>query len=569
MKSFVSAILVGLSLNLHAQSVEITDLYRDEVAVEAFNLSRDATIQIEGLGAVFNEDWNTLVGYGWIVESSTRKVVWHLFDYMKDKNIDTGGEFEFSLDLDLKKGNYELYYTVARTNDNWNNDWNSWSVRSFDDVVDRIFDSRSSRKFRSGTMDDMYLRVRSSSISPSSMKDLMYEQVESAIISFNKVLDDQSFQKGFSLSDDTDIRIYALGEGRKKETFDYFWIYDAVTREPVFELTYDNTEFAGGAKKNLKFDEIVKLRKGSYIASYVSDDSHSYEKWNALPPDDPYFWGATIWPASEQDRRNVIPFKAPKTMSPVVDLTRIRDDETVSQGIRVKEIVDVRILCLGEGTSTMVDFGWILNANSREKVWKMRLHDTDHAGGAEKNRKISEVITLDKGDYIVYYTTDDSHSYNDWNSTQPHEPKMWGITLWATKDSDVSKIESFNPSEFRSKNSLAEILMVRDDEYIRESFTLDRDGDVRILALGEGSSGDMYDYGYIRDETGRTIWEMDYYDSDHAGGARKNREFNEKISLRKGTYSVTYRTDGSHSYGDWNASPPPNEEMWGILILKD
>lgn len=572
MKPFLFTISAFLCLSTSAQSIVLDDLYPEEVASAGFYLNADSKVKIEGTGSVFYEDWKAIVYYGWIIDSDTREAVWHLFDEFKDSDFrDSSGQLDFSLDMDLKKGNYELYFAAAHSNGNDWNDWgNTWAVRNFDDVINRIFDSRDRRKYRSGYSDDFYIRVSSDKLKRVDLDELLEKKAESAIVSFNRVGDDESLKEGFSLTDRTDLRIYSIGEADKDETFDYLWIYNARTREPVFEMEYDNTDFAGGAKKNIVFDEVVTLDAGDYIASYASDDSHSYEKWNALPPDDPSFWGATIWPANENDRDNVVAFREPKTLKPLVDLTRVRDDELVSQGITLSREMDIRILCLGEGAGDgMADYGWIMDANSREKVWKMRESRTDHAGGARKNRKISEVISLPKGDYIVYYATDDSHSYNDWNSARPHEEEMWGITLWATDDSDVRNVTSFDPRDFVNENSLVEILMVRDDEYIRESFTVDQDMDVRILALGEGTDGEMHDYGYIKDESGRTIWEMEYRDSDWAGGASKNREFNDRIFLEKGTYRVIYRTDGSHSYGDWNSRPPTDEEMWGIMILKE
>ncbi|MEP1096867.1 MAG: hypothetical protein ABJG78_17245 [Cyclobacteriaceae bacterium] len=572
MKTTLLTIAILIAMTSNSQSIMLDDVYPEEVASEGFTLTSNSNVKIEGIGSVFYEDWKAIVYYGWIIDSKTRKVVWHLFDEMKDQDFrESDGQIDFNVDVDLKKGDYEAYFAAAYSNGNDWNDWgNTWAVKNFNDVVNKIFDSRDRQKYRSSYSDDFYMRVSSENLRKVDMSELLNKNLSNSILSFNRMGDSESEKKGFSLTSETDVRVYSIGEGSRGETFDYLWIYDARTREVVFELEYDNTDFAGGAEKNLKFDEIITLDAGDYIASYSSDGSHSYEKWNALPPDDPQFWGATIWPASESDSKNVVAFREPKTLKPLVDLTRVRDDELLSKGFSIKREMDVRVLCLGEeGSDGMADYGWIMNANTRDKVWQMKEYRSDHAGGASKNRKVSEVITLPAGDYIVYYSTDGSHAYNDWNSTRPHEEEMWGITIWATDESDLRNVTAFEPSEFVNKNSLVEILMVRDDEYIRESFTLDEDTDVRILAIGEGSDGDMHDYGYIRDESGRTVWEMEYRDSDHAGGSSKNREFNERLTLRKGTYRVTYRSDGSHSYGRWNASPPSDPEMWGLQIVKE
>lgn len=77
----------------------------------------------------------------------------------------------------------------------------------------------------------------------------------------------------------------------------------------------------------------------------------------------------------------------------------------------------------------------------------------------------------------------------------------------------------------------------------------------------------MYDYGWIENEQGRIIWEMTYRKTSHAGGAKKNRLFNDTVYLEAGTYYVYYETDGSHSYNDWNSTPPDNPELYGITVL--
>jgi hypothetical protein len=55
---------------------------------------------------------------------------------------------------------------------------------------------------------------------------------------------------------------------------------------------------------------------------------------------------------------------------------------------------------------------------------------TFHAGGGRKNRIVNTTILLDKGEYILRYQSDDSHSFNDWNTEPPDDPSMWGITIY-------------------------------------------------------------------------------------------------------------------------------------------
>jgi hypothetical protein len=108
---------------------------------------------------------------------------------------------------------------------------------------------------------------------------------------------------------------------------------------------------------------------------------------------------------------------------------------------------------------------------------------------------------------------------------------------------------------------------VGDNEIRTAGFTLTRPADIRVYALGEGQGGEMYDFGLIADAaTGRPVWEMEYSETDHAGGGQKNRIVDRVLSLDAGNYLVQYRSDGSHSYDDWNTEPPDDKEAWGITV---
>jgi len=109
--------------------------------------------------------------------------------------------------------------------------------------------------------------------------------------------------------------------------------------------------------------------------------------------------------------------------------------------------------------------------------------------------------------------------------------------------------------------------MVGDNEDEGERFTLESNGKVRVYAIGEGQDGEMHDFAWIEKAgSGRVVWEMTYRMTDHAGGARKNRVFNDAISLDAGEYVVKYVSDGSHSFQRWNASPPSDVMNWGVTV---
>jgi hypothetical protein len=99
-------------------------------------------------------------------------------------------------------------------------------------------------------------------------------------------------------------------------------------------------------------------------------------------------------------------------------------------------------------------------------------------------------------------------------------------------------------------------------------FHLDRPTRVHIIALGEGIEPDMADYGWIENtHTSEVVWALTWCNSRGAGGASKNRLFDGEIVLEGGDYAAHFKTDHSHAWNDWNATPPENAAMWGMTVL--
>jgi hypothetical protein len=393
---------------------------------------------------------------------------------------------------------------------------------------------------------------------------------DEAIVSIRKVGDREYVERGFELKRPMQIHIYALGEARKDGVYDYGWISNVETGERVWRLTYEDSYHGGGAKKNRVVDSVFEAPAGKYVAVYGTDDSHSYDMWNAAPPFDPTFWGMTIRAENEGDVRytSTFEYERRELERVVVDLTEIGDDEYVRKGFTLKKPMELRVYALGEGRDgEMFDYGWIVDANTHERVWEMNYHDTEHAGGGEKNRVFDDVIHFDAGNYVVYYATDGSHSFPHWNTAPPMDRKRWGVTVMGTEGFDHDSVAEY--SEENDGSYIVRLTEMGDDEYRHETFELDRDTKVHVHALGESVDGRMYDYGWIEDaETGRVVWEMTYRKTRHAGGAKKNRLFSDTILLEKGKYKVYYETDGSHSFRHWNASKPYEPENWGIALRR-
>ena len=544
--------------------VEIKNIRPEKVRYSGFELNKDQEIQIETTAffAEGRKNHNVFLTNAWILDSESREIVWEMADYYPKKRRHE--KIEINESVKLKKGKYELYYSSFPYFDNWD-------IEGIGDLIHVIFDGIFDRDHR----DDEYSRFKISiygdgkQLSKDEIHELHNRINEKAIVALNSMRDDRYEKRGFTLDREMDLRIYALGEIQEDGNYDYGWIIDADTREKVWNMDYENTFHAGGAKKNRMVDEVISLPAGNYAAIFVTDGSHSIRRWNSPPPYDALFWSITIH-AEDQSMANYasrFDYEDPPLQNVIVELTRMRDDEYQSKGFSLKEDMNIRVYALGEGRDgEMYDYGWIENAKTHKKVWKMRYRNTEHAGGGNKNRLYDDVIYLEKGNYILYYTTDGSHSYRDWNSSAPFDRKSWGITLMATdKNFDPDKVTEYNETE--DEDALVQMVRMRDDEYEKQRFSLDEDSEIHIYAIGEGRDGRMYDYGWIENaETGRIVWEMTYRKTEHAGGARKNRMFNDTIFLKEGDNIVYYENDGSHSYRDWNSRPPHHPKSWGITL---
>jgi hypothetical protein len=533
-----------------------------KVDIEAFKLDKETTITIEGTGGMLDRMGNDLLFYGWILDGKTREVVWSLLEEEDDQfyRYRNKGHFDFETKLTLVAGDYEVYYAAGLDSDNTNFEFN------LSDIADWIFSGDDRRNRENSKRYSKYSMTISTKGDDLIEKDI-YENVdlfsEDAFISVVRAGDDEFIRENFTVEKDVEFQIYGVGEQYDREQFDFAWIVNSKTYEKVWPTKYTRYKKAGGGKKNKIVSESIELPKGDYTFYYVTDDSHSFDNWNVLPPYDPQSWGVSIW----TDNKDVKKVKLKGEVDHfALRLTKARDDDYLSQAFKIEQDMDVRIYSIGErsGRYEMSDYGWIVDLESHEKIWEFRERNSEYAGGDNKNRMINEEIHLEKGNYMAYYVTDGSHSYRAWNAAPPLTPDLYGLSILA-ENPEHFKLK--DARDMQNNNILAQIVRVRNNAYDRENFSLRDDSKVRVYAIGEGDSDDMFDFGWIKNnETGKIVWEMTARNTDLAGGARKNKLFDGIIYLPAGEYTLYYESDGSHSFRNWNASAPHDQENYGISV---
>ncbi len=114
------------------------------------------------------------------------------------------------------------------------------------------------------------------------------------IVEIVEIGDNADKSAEFTLSQEQSVHVFAVGEGQDGEMFDYGWIEDERTGKRVWEMKQPETKPAGGAPKNRMINISVTLPAGKYKLRYKSDDSHSFDNWNAFPPAINY-WGIALY----------------------------------------------------------------------------------------------------------------------------------------------------------------------------------------------------------------------------------------------------------------------------------
>jgi CubicO group peptidase (beta-lactamase class C family) len=116
---------------------------------------------------------------------------------------------------------------------------------------------------------------------------------------------------------------------------------------------------------------------------------------------------------------------------------------------------------------------------------------------------------------------------------------------------------------------LARIGEVKDEAYERREFSLAQDSVLRVYAVGEGSGFGMTDFAGIEDVgTGELVWVMNYYETEAAGGAKKNRKVDIRLPLKAGRYRLHFKSDKGHCWEQWN-DQPPGDRFWGAALYRE
>ncbi|MEM1096608.1 MAG: hypothetical protein AAGJ10_18560, partial [Bacteroidota bacterium] len=304
----------------------------------------------------------------------------------------------------------------------------------------------------------------------------------------------------------------------------------------------------------------------------------------------PLFYGLTLRAIPARDSVHAVPFDPWGSRGPMAEITRVTNNQQLSTQIRLERPLKAIVAAMGEISSSVYDYGWIVDDRTGNTIWELSDDNSTWAGGNENNRMATAFLDLQAGTYTMHYRTDGSHAFNDFDDGAPDNEERWGITLFAldrmVTDEDFTVLqEAQRGASARVDTEIAETMLPRfdipqdrilvqhtelgDNASIEAPFSLYQSSELYIYALGELSFSVQYDYGWIvRADTRETVWEMTWDNTEAAGDDGRSRYFSGIITLPEGDYIVYFTTDFSHAYGSFGRDEPPNADAWGITIAR-
>lgn len=426
--------------------VSLHGLEGAEVRSQGFTLPRDMKVHVYARGAGHRNLGRgtmegTLFASGWILNAATREVVWQM------DGANTKRDWEYRIAdqyLDLPKGSYEVYFANHGFGQSllfaqWSRNIDRRSLGTERRDRPRGFlaafgaDEGSLLRHWRQQVGNYGLEVYLPGGDPAEVQTFEAPlHWRNRLVTLAATTDSGRWTQAFHLKKPLTLHVYAEGEGSGRTLVDHGWITDARSRERVWTMSMDKSQYAGGARKNRRQVETLQLPAGDYEATFLTDDSHSPADWNSQPPCDPGLYGLTLSVPQEADLA-AASLSKPLEWTPLAEVVRVGNREDRSTPLTLNTPQTLRLYAIAEADGDdMADEAWIEDASGK-RIWTMARSRTHHAGGSSKNRVADELITLPKGSYTLRVKTDDSHAYGHWNSDAPWDAEHYGLTVYRGK----------------------------------------------------------------------------------------------------------------------------------------
>ena len=213
---------------------------------------------------------------------------------------------------------------------------------------------------------------------------------ESLVEEISEVTDNQNITKPIEIKQEGTYLLAAVGEADVASGADYGWIENA-NKDTIWSTEeFYETYYAGGAAKNrIRIDQI-QLKPGKYNLRYLSDDSHSFGKWNANPPDQTSFYGIALMELNDANLE-----KSPEES---LGQNKLEEEQRTISGLNITGIA------LGEKyVWVATDPNGLNRIDPDSRIVKTYLYDPNDENSISSNN-LFDVIEDEKG--MVWITSD-------------------------------------------------------------------------------------------------------------------------------------------------------------------
>lgn len=576
----VTAVQLGAGRSDAAAAFE--DLNPERLRHTALQLNAPARLAIDA-GGSYEESGTeasdtTMAAYGWIVRRADGAVVWRMHPPRPSR-----GTFVSVRDtVDLGEGTYDVYFAsygdplvrdagprggslaerlravLSAGGRSWRGDASRWRL-----IVEEVAPGDAVAEVEDGAEDPA---------------DEVAAAEDAALVwAARGVSNGERREHLFQVHAPTRLRVRSTTEVTEGAVRDVGSIVRLGQSDTVWTFRPENATWAGGALKNRQLDEEVALEPGLYRAAFEADRSHAYDDWEANPPFAPWRWGMEVSRAGADDAVTSLD-PADLDLPQIAGFTCVGSNEEVEEVFTLARPTDVLLVAAGEIIGgSRYDYGGLDRREASgadefeadwdddrwEEVWEMEHENTVPAGGSSKNRRAVAARSLEPGTYRLRYETDGSHDCGDGYNSDAPDDALWGIVLYAldpTFDPGEVEVQAQAPP-LPETDLLVRIDSVGNDEQRTAAFTLNDDASVRVVAVGEMSESERFDWAEIADASGDTVWEMTWDATEPAGGDPLNRRFDDLLDLPAGTYIVRYQTGDRHAFGSPGVPGP-----WGVRV---
>lgn len=254
-------------------------------------------------------------------------------------------------------------------------------------------------------------------------------------VSILDVGSDETRHVRFRVAESVLVLIEATGEISDNGTlYDFGYLVRESNGERVWRMSREKSAPAGGHETNRTERAVVRLEPGDYSVHFETDDSHAFGDWRKQRPSHTDRWGIALFPVDDVPGAVTVESGAigeTEYGDLLVALREAGNNTAFRQRFALLSESDILIQAMGEiSTNGQYDHGWIERAGTGDKVWEMTMENTEHAGGDDRNRMFSGVITLPEGEYEVHYVSDYDYAFGDFGDGAPGSPADWGIRIF-------------------------------------------------------------------------------------------------------------------------------------------